>query len=96
MQDLRDLQKCSEISKKLRVLSHPYRLFIVKGLIQCGGCHVNFIKDCLQVPQPVISQHLMALKKAGIVQDEIQGNLRKYHVCDKEALSWINSFLNNQ
>ena len=35
----------TEIAEKLKSISHPIRLSIVKGLIQDGYCNVNGIKD---------------------------------------------------
>lgn len=43
---------------------------------------VGELHNCLNQPQPVISQHLAVLKENGIVQSEVQGNRRIYTVAD--------------
>ncbi|GAA3321904.1 hypothetical protein GCM10020331_039680 [Ectobacillus funiculus] len=47
----------------LKVLAHPVRLCIVKGLIERGPSNVSTMYTCLNMPQSTISQHLAKLKK---------------------------------
>jgi ArsR family transcriptional regulator len=61
-----------EQAEVLRVLGHPARLAIVKGLLK-RACNVSKIVSSLGVPQPTVSQHLRALKAAGIVRGERKG-----------------------
>ena len=46
----------------LKVLAHPVRLCIVKGLIERGPSNVSTMYTGLNMPQSTISQHLAKLK----------------------------------
>ena len=74
--------KFNEIAEILKVLAHPVRLCIVKGLLENGGCNVSHMQDCLQAPQSTISQHLQKLRRAGIVMGIRNGLEITYTVCD--------------
>lgn len=53
------------------------------------------IADGLPVSRPAVSQHLKALREAGLVQDEARGTARIYsiHTPGLRALrDWIDSF----
>ena len=52
-----DLEVYERKSELLKVLAHPIRLCIVKGLLEQGNCNVTYMKDCLQASQSTISQH---------------------------------------
>lgn len=69
-------------AEKLKSISHPIRLSIVKGLIQDSECNVNGIKEKLQLPQSTVSQHLQVLRNAGIVKGEKDGTIVNYRVID--------------
>lgn len=71
----------SSYAEKLKVCGHPVRLKIL-CLIQKQDACVTDLWQCLQQPQPVISQHLAVLKEKGIVNSEIQGNKRIYSIVD--------------
>ena len=62
-----------EEANLLKVLGHPTRLCIVRGLIEKGGCNVSTMQECLKQPQPTISQHLAKLKQAKIVSTQRAG-----------------------
>ncbi|TFG64813.1 MAG: ArsR family transcriptional regulator [Spirochaetales bacterium] len=68
-------------AEKLKVCGHPIRLKIL-CLIEKGDACVTDLWQCLNQPQPVISQHLAVLKEKGIVSSEIQGNKRLYSITD--------------
>jgi ArsR family transcriptional regulator len=57
----------------LKVLSHPVRLCIVKGLMENGESNVMSMWNCLSIPQSTISQHLSALKNKGIIRGRREG-----------------------
>ncbi|MFP4562153.1 MAG: ArsR/SmtB family transcription factor [Spirochaetia bacterium] len=71
----------SSYAEKLKVCGHPVRLKIL-CLIQKQDACVTDLWQCLQQPQPVISQHLAVLKEKGIVNSDIQGNRRIYSIVD--------------
>lgn len=59
-----------KLSEKFKVLGHPVRLRIVIGLLKedSTSCNVNMMSQKLGIPQPTVSQHLSALRKAGIIE----------------------------
>ncbi len=69
----------SEEAEILKILGHQTRLKIVCGLIDNNLC-VGDIGDCLDEPQPKISQHLALLRAKGIVKAEREGLNIKYSV----------------
>jgi hypothetical protein len=39
--------KYTQIAEMLKVLAHPVRLCIVKGLLDAGECNVTYMQECL-------------------------------------------------
>ncbi len=76
-----DVNEIEEKAGLLKVLAHPVRLCIVRGLWQHGGCNVSHIQSCLDAPQSTISQHLQKLRAAGIVTAERNGVEIRYTLC---------------
>ncbi|MEQ1615224.1 MAG: metalloregulator ArsR/SmtB family transcription factor [Hyphomicrobiaceae bacterium] len=78
----------------LAVLSDPTRRAVFERLRK-GPASVQQIADGLPVSRPAVSQHLKALREAGLVQDEARGTARIYsiHTPGLRALrDWIDSF----
>jgi ArsR family transcriptional regulator len=71
-------------AEKLKVLAHPHRLYIVKGLAE-NMCNVTRIQECLNLPQSTVSQHLAKLKSVGIIEGKRRGSEICYSVIDDEA-----------
>ena len=63
----------------LKAVGHPVRLKIVAGLME-SECCVKDIWECLDLPQPVISQHLSILKNKGLVTSKREGNRTHYRI----------------
>jgi ArsR family transcriptional regulator len=85
-----DAKKLNEKAELLKVLAHPVRLCIVKGLLENGGCNVTYMQNCLNAPQSTVSQHLQKLKAAGIIKGKRDGLMVNYKICNekiKELLS---------
>lgn len=81
----------NETAEMLKVLAHPIRLCIVKGLIENGGCNVSHMQDCLGIPQSTVSQHLQKLKTAGIIEGKRNGLEINYTVCDENVINLVNT-----
>lgn len=79
---LRQITKKAEL---LKVISHPVRLCIIRGLLNDPGCNVSKIMGCLDMPQSTVSQHLAKLKSAGIVQGVRNGLEVNYYVINEDA-----------
>ncbi|OBG82003.1 transcriptional regulator [Mycobacterium sp. NS-7484] len=65
----------------LRALAAPLRIAIVLQLQQSARC-VHELVDALDVPQPLVSQHLRILKQAGVVSSERAGREVLYQLVD--------------
>ncbi|MBN1500187.1 MAG: winged helix-turn-helix transcriptional regulator [Spirochaetes bacterium] len=75
-------------SALLHALGHPIRYCIVEQLIN-NSSNVNAMVNCLNVPQPTISQHLQLLKSAGIIEGKRDGKEIFYHVINEDAVKVI-------
>jgi len=87
-----DPSRLEEWSSKLRVCGHPTRWTILCLIERQSAC-VTDLWQCLDQPQPVVSQHLAALKDKGIVESSIVGNKRLYRVCDPLVRKMVQEFL---
>ena len=81
--------KCEEMAEILKALAHPLRLKIVCGLILKNECNVNKMVEHLNVAQPTISQHLIILKNAGIIEGFRHGNQICYKVTNDSVRKMI-------
>lgn len=86
-----DNKTFNENAEILKALAHPIRLCIVQGLLNCNGCNVSSIQNCLDMPQSTISQHLAKLKSAGIISGERNGLEIVYKVINPKAQAIIES-----
>ncbi|GAB3218043.1 metalloregulator ArsR/SmtB family transcription factor [Mycolicibacterium hippocampi] len=65
----------------LRALASPLRIAIVLQLREEARC-VHELVDALNVPQPLVSQHLRILKAAGVVDGARSGREVLYRLVD--------------
>lgn len=89
------MEQLEEYANILKIMAHPIRLRIVKGLIDNGGCNVSKIYSSLGVPQSTISQHLSKLKSAGLVTGDRKGNEIIYSVESTDAMKIISCMLDS-
>jgi len=76
------------LARTLKALSHPARLAIVRLLAERDECVCGEIVDDLPLVQSTVSQHLKALKEAGLVQGTVEGRSTCYCL-DPEALAGL-------
>lgn len=57
-----------------RALGHPARIRILEILLDTDTCITGTLVEELGLAQPTVSQHLKALKEAGIIKGEVEGN----------------------
>lgn len=69
-----------------RAFAHPARLHILRTLAERGTCVCGEVVDALPLAQSTVSQHLKALKEAGLVCGEVDGP-RTCYCIDAEALA---------
>lgn len=86
-------KELEDISEILKVLAHPVRLCIVRGLLENGGCNVTHMQHCLDMPQSTVSQHLQKLRAAGIIQGERCGLEITYRVCNEKVAQVVKTLL---
>lgn len=81
-------------SRALAALADPTRRAVFERLRQ-GPRSVADIARGLPVSRPAVSQHLKALKVAGLVRDRRQGTARIYRIHAPALLAlrtWLDSF----
>ncbi len=75
-----------------KALGHPARIAILEYLMKKGTCVCGDLVDELPLSQATISQHLKALKEAGIIKGNIDGIFRCYCIDAKQCNSLIAGF----
>ncbi len=78
-------KKYTENAELLKVLAHPVRLCIVRGLLEKGECNVTYMQSCLNTPQSTVSQHIQKLKAAGVIEGRREGLEIHYKVCNDKV-----------
>jgi ArsR family transcriptional regulator len=63
----------NEMATLFKALSHPARIAIIEYLLKVNECICGDIVNELPLAQPTVSQHLAALKNAGIIKGNIEG-----------------------
>ncbi len=63
----------NKFASLFKALSHPARIAIIEYLLTVDTCICGNIVDELPLAQPTVSQHLSALKNAGIIKGNIEG-----------------------
>jgi DNA-binding transcriptional ArsR family regulator len=81
----------STYRSSLQVLGDPTRLAVFERL-RGGPLAVGELAAQLPVSRPAVSQHLKALKQAGLVADEAVGTRRLYRV-EPAGLASLREFL---
>lgn len=70
----------------LRSLASKNRLRILHLLAE-RACEVNELADLLGLSQAATSQHLGAMRRAGLVESTRDGRVHRYHVADPQILA---------
>lgn len=73
-----------EQARLIKALAHPARLRILDVLSQGEAC-VCHLTAILKRRQPYVSQHLMILREARLVQDRKEGTLIYYRLAQEHA-----------
>lgn len=76
----------------MKAMGHPARIAIIELLAERETCICGDITDELPLAQSTVSQHLKALKEAGIIQGEIDGVRTCYCLSDK-GIKELNALL---
>ena len=82
------------ITDAFAAIAHPVRRSLVTALAR-GDKPVRELAATCTVSRPAVSQHLKALKAAGLVMDKSEGTRRVYHI-DPDGLGelrrWLDQF----
>ena len=71
------------IANFAKALAHPARVAILQLLVNRQSCFCGDIVDELPLSQSTVSQHLKALKEAGIIKGNIEGTSVCYCIDEK-------------
>lgn len=80
------------LARRMRALSHPARIAILKALGERDQCHCGEIVRALPLAQSTVSEHLRVLKEAGLIRGEISGP-RSCYCIDRQAVAELSSEL---
>jgi DNA-binding transcriptional ArsR family regulator len=82
MSDIEELQ-----ASLLRSLASAHRLRILHLLGERSSCEVNELASALGLGQAATSQHLGAMRRAGLVESVRDGRNQRYEVADPQILA---------
>jgi len=85
-----DKEKLEEKANLLKVIAHPVRLCILRGLIRDGENNVSYMQECLNIPQSTLSQHLSKLRLFGLISHKRKGTEVYYSVKKDEVGDLLN------
>lgn len=73
-----ETETTKELAMYAKAMSHPIRLEILNILNRQSCCFTGDLVELLPIAQSTVSQHLKALKNAGLIQGEINPPRVKY------------------
>jgi DNA-binding transcriptional ArsR family regulator len=86
------------LAEMAKSLSHPARIQILRILAEKNTCICGEIVEILPLAQSTVSQHLLELKKAGLVKGTIDGAKSCYCINwenFKKMEAFLGSFVGN-
>jgi predicted transcriptional regulator len=63
----------NELANMAKAIGHPARIAILQHLVKKNACVCGDLVDELGLAQATTSQHLKELKKAGVIQGNVEG-----------------------
>jgi DNA-binding transcriptional ArsR family regulator len=78
------------MAKLMKAFGHPARIAILELLSKRETCICGDITDELPLAQSTVSQHLKALKSAGIITGEVEG-VKTCYCLDQDGLKELNN-----
>ncbi|MGM0507134.1 MAG: ArsR/SmtB family transcription factor [Bacteroidota bacterium] len=81
-----------EMANRLKAMGHPARIAILEQLLREKSCVCGDLVNELPIAQATVSQHLKALKEAGIIQGTVSGN-RLCYCIDPDVIAQVHHFL---
>lgn len=80
MQELE--QSATEVAPILRVLGNERRLMVVCKLVEWGEANVSSLAEAVGLSQSALSQHLLKLRKQGIIDFRRESQTLWYRIAD--------------
>ena len=71
----------------LKTIASPRRLEMIHLLGENGSMEVRRLAEHFEIPQPTVSQHLAALRTAGLVEAVRTGREVRYQLVDPEIVA---------
>ena len=84
----------NNIAEVFKALGHPARIQIMNILLNKEACSCGNIVEDLPLAQSTVSNHLLELKKANLVNITFSGKSSIYSV-QKDKLNILNQFISN-
>lgn len=84
------------MAKVLKLLAHPHRLKIIDLLDSNGTQPVHELMAELGLTQAVTSNHLLKMRRIGLVECERRGKEVWYDLGDRRSLTILNCMRNKQ
>lgn len=81
-----------QLAEWCKALAHPARIAILKSLANRKECICGDLVLDLPLAQSTVSQHLKALKQAGLIQGEVDGPRSKYCINKKNFDKFLTVF----
>ncbi len=81
-----------EIAGLAKALGHPTRVRIMRLLLAHDACYCGELVHQLDLAQATVSQHLKALKDAGLIAGEIEGP-RTCYCASREQLAELHELV---
>lgn len=72
------MQAEARLGEVMRVLADPTRRILFERICRSGEIAAGALTSDVCISQPAVSQHLRALKHAGLVEDERHGRSIRY------------------
>jgi len=84
----------NSIATMAKALGHPARVAIIEYLLSVDSCICGDIVNELPLAQATVSQHLKALKNAGLIKGTIEGTSLCYCI-DEKAIALLHKYFGN-
>ena len=72
-----------KIARYAKAMGHPVRMYVLELLSCQNCCYSGDLTEDLNIAKSTLSQHLKELKKAGLIQGEIEAPKIKYCINKK-------------
>jgi ArsR family transcriptional regulator, arsenate/arsenite/antimonite-responsive transcriptional repressor len=88
----------TKVARYAKAMGHPIRIYVLELLSEQSCCYSGDLTEILPIAKSTLSQHLKALKAAGLIQGEIEAPRIKYCLNKEnwaEAQRLFNQFCKN-